>query len=125
MIGGPTNIDKARECWGEDMPAWVGLLATVADRDGQKAAGKAIGRSGGFVSRVVRNDYPASTAEAEQLVLARFGNEDIDCPEFGPIPRASCLRNRRRTLPPANHLQRRFAEACPACPLNPDIKEDR
>lgn len=119
-----TNLSNAREAWGADFPAWVELLATYADRNGQKAAGAKIGRSGGYVSRVVRRNYTGSYAEAEQLVVARLGDGNVVCPEFGEISRASCLRNRRRTAPPTNFLQRRFSEACPACPLNPDIQED-
>lgn len=118
-----SNLEKATLCWGDPVPEWVRLLAIAADKTGQKTAGAAIGRSGGYVSRVLRNDYPASYAEAEQLVSARFGNAEIICPEFGPIPKASCLRNRRRTGKPGNFLERRFALACPDCPLNPDIKE--
>jgi hypothetical protein len=116
-----SNISKASDAWGPDMPRWISLLADAADRLGQKAAGAAIGRSGGFVSRVLRNDYPGNLGRSEALTVARFGSASVDCPEFGDIPHESCRSNRRRKGPPANFLQRRFADACPTCPHNPDI----
>jgi hypothetical protein len=116
-----SNIVKAREAWGADMPRWIALLADYADRKGQKAAGDIIGRSGGFVSRVLRNDYPGNLERSEALILTRFDTASVDCPEFGDIPHESCRSNRRRKGPPANFLQRRFADVCPNCPNNPDV----
>ena len=101
-----SNLDKARAAWGHDVPNWVMLLATAADRLGQRAAGKAINRSGGYVSRVLSADYPGNLAEAEQIVTAAFGNAEVNCPEFGPIPHKSCLQNRRRTGTPTTFLNR-------------------
>lgn len=118
-----SNLDRARLCWGEDLPDWIALLAGAADRLGQKRAGEVIGRSGGYVSRVLRADYPGDMAEAEALCRAHFSSTDVECPEFGRIPQASCFRNRRHAGERANFMRRRFADACPTCPLNPDIKD--
>ena len=120
-----TNMIKAEEAWGDALPNWVKLLAAAADQLGQKAAGTAIGRSGGFVSRVIRNDYPGNLDISAQLIEARFGSASVPCPEYGDIPHDSCRRNRRRKGPATNFLQRRFAESCPRCPLNPDIIKEK
>ena len=118
-----TNVMRAEAAWGTDMPGWVQLLAQAADRLGQKAAGELIGRSGGYVSRVLRNDYPGDMAEAERIVLAKLSHTDVQCPEFGLIPQSSCFRNRRQAGDRSTFLRRRFADACPQCRLNPDRKD--
>lgn len=120
----PTNLEKARLAWGVDLPDWVRLLATAADRLGQRAAGARIARSGGLVSRIINNSYGALTTEIEQRVSAVFGNSQVACPELGSIPHISCLATRRRKAAPVNAVQRHMADACPLCPLNPDLKKE-
>lgn len=115
-----SNLEKAAASWGDCLPDWVRLLAVDADRVGQRQAGKRIGRSGGLVSRVIRNSYGAELTEIEQLVKAALGGGHVECPELGTIPQKSCLASRRRKAAPVNAIQRRLTEACPICPLNPD-----
>lgn len=115
-----SNVDRARTSWGADMPAWVGLLASACDAANQRSVADRLGRSGGYVSRVLNRSYAGSYDEAETIVRAAFGNEDVVCPIWGAIPLASCLRNRRRRGVPQNQAQLLFARTCPTCPMNTD-----
>lgn len=115
-----SNLDRARAAWGPNMPRWVQLLASACDATSQEKAGKQIGRSGPYVSRIIRNDYSGDLAEAEKLVRGAWGNEDVVCPLWGPIPLASCMTARRRTLPPTNRVHHLHRGTCPTCPNNSD-----
>ena len=120
----PNNTQRAISGWGDPLPEFIRLLANYADRCGQRGAGAKIGRSSATVSKILRNIYPASVEETKILVMAGFSAGTADCPIFGEIPLASCVRNRRRKGPPINTLQRHFAAACPNCPQNPDLNQE-
>lgn len=113
------NIDRARLAWG-DAPRWVLLLAHACDATSQREAGDRIGKSAGYISRVLNNRYTGDLAEAERLVRAAWGAEDVDCPLYGLIPLASCMTSRRRTAPPTNSVHRLYRRTCPTCPNNSD-----
>lgn len=115
-----TNLARAATAWGDDMPAWVRLLASACDTDNQRIVGDRLGKSSGYISRLINRSYAGSYPEAERIVRAAYGDEDVACPLFGPIPLASCLRARRRKGPPRNQLHHQYAATCPACPINTD-----
>jgi hypothetical protein len=115
-----TNIDRARAAWGSDMPRWVQLLASACDATNQRAAAERIGKSSPYVSRIIRNEYPGDLAEAEKLVRAAWGQEDVVCPLWGAIPLASCMTARRRSAPPTNRVHHMHRGTCPTCPNNSD-----
>lgn len=119
-----SNLAVARRTWGESIPGWVTLLATACDSSSQAEAARVIGKSSGYVSRLINNCYPGDMAEAERLVRAAFGGEDVLCPLWGPIPLPSCMRNRRRSGPASNSVERMYAAACPSCPVNSDINHE-
>lgn len=116
-----TNVARARVAWGGDaMPPWVRLLASACDRTNQRQVGDTLGKSSGYISRVLSRKYEGSYDEAETIVRAAFGNEDVVCPLWGPIPLASCVRNRRRKEAPQNQSHLLHAATCPTCPNNTD-----
>lgn len=116
-----TNLDRARAAWGADMPRWVQLLATACDATSQREAADKLGKSNGYVSRLLNNRYPGDLAEAEKLVRAAWGQEDVVCPLWNAaIPLASCMAARRRDLPPSNSIHHLHRRMCPVCPNNPD-----
>jgi hypothetical protein len=117
---GATNLDRAAAAWGAEMPRWVRLLASACDTASQKFVADRLGKSGGYVSRLVNRSYAGSYEEAEKLVRAAYGDEDVACPLWGAIPLASCIRNRRRKGPPRNALHHAHAATCPTCPNNSD-----
>lgn len=120
-----TNIARAQAAWGGELPAWVRLLASACDDKNQRAVAERIGKSGGYVSRIINRAYTGSYIEAEQLVRRVYGDEDVICPIFGPIPEKSCILNRRRKSSPRNYLERQFSCHCPDCPNNPDDANGR
>lgn len=115
-----TNLARAAAAWGDDMPGWVRLLASACDTDNQRIVGDRLGKSSGYISRLINRSYAGSYPEAERIVRAAYGDEDVACPLFGPIPLASCLRARRRKGPPRNQLHHQYAATCPDCPINTD-----
>lgn len=115
-----TNMQRAVEAWGAPLPRWVQLLASACDAANQGIVGTRLGRSSGYVSRLISNTYPGDLIEAEQLVRAAFGNEDVICPLWGAIPLTSCMRARRRKGLPRNHAHRLHRAHCPTCPINTD-----
>lgn len=120
-----TNIERATAAWGEEMPSWVRLLAAAADATNQRKAGEKISRNASYVSRIINRDYAGSYEEAERLVRAAWGNEDVLCPVWNEsIPLASCMNNRRRKGAPKNTFEHLYDGVCPNCPNNTDVASD-
>ena len=88
-------------------------------------AGEKISRNASYVSRIINRDYAGSYEEAERLVRAAWGNEDVLCPVWNEsIPLASCMNNRRRKGAPKNTFEHLYDGACPNCPNNTDIASE-
>lgn len=120
-----SNMDKATAAWGADLPRWIQLLASACDATSQRAAADRIGKSSGYVSRLVNRTYAGDYHEAETLVRSTWGGEDVHCPAWGTeIPLASCVSNRRRKTPASNHAHHLYDRVCPDCPNNLDREED-
>lgn len=113
------NVERARAAW-PDTPHWVLLLAAASDATSQREAGRRIGRSSGYVSRVLSNTYGGSLAEAEMLVRSAWGAEIVACPLWGDIPLSSCMAHRRRKAPARTSVHHLYRNACPTCPNNTD-----
>lgn len=114
-----TNRTKAVAAWGADAPAWVLTLADACDRTNQRAVADQLGKSGGYVSRIINRSYAGSYPEAETLVRATLSAEEVICPLYGQMPLKTCIRNRRR-VKATNWLHAQFARTCPECPNNTD-----
>ena len=119
-----SNLDRATTAWGADMPEWVRMLVTAADRTSQRVVSDRLGKSSGYVSRLINRNYAGDYGEAETQVRAIFGAETVQCPAFDRIPLQSCIRLRRRKTPPTNLTHRTAAAHCPGCPINTDREED-
>lgn len=121
-----TNVERATAAWGGDLPRWVTLLASAADRSTQRAVADKLCNAGfacssGTISKLINNKYPASTAEPEQAVLAIFGGDEVLCPVWNEtIPLQNCIKLRRRKGPPGGEVYGMYARACPGCINNTD-----
>lgn len=113
------NRAKAVTAWGAEAPMWVLTLADACDRTNQRAVADQLGKSGGYVSRIINRSYAGSYPEAEQLVRATLSAEEVVCPLYGQMPLKTCIRNRRRPRA-VNWLHAQFAQSCPTCPNNTD-----
>lgn len=114
------NIARAIAAWGEAMPDWVRLLAAACDKSSQRLVADRLGKSHGYVSRILNRKYAGSYDEAGTIVRVAYGSDQVECPVMGEMPLASCVRNRRRKGLPTNRLQHLWARHCPVCPLNTD-----
>lgn len=119
MFVNHSNRDKAATAWAPDVPAWIAVLAEACDRTNQRAVAEQLGKSAGYVSRIINRSYAGSYPEAEQLIRATLSAEEIVCPLYGQMPLKTCIRNRRRERS-ANWLHAQFARTCPTCPNNTD-----
>lgn len=116
------NMQAARRGWGAVLPQWVQLLAAACDRTSQQSVAERLGKSSGYISRLINNQYPGDMAEAERLVRAVYADDDVECPIWSAtIPLSACMSNRRRTLRPQNFVQRKYQILCPGCPNNTDV----
>lgn len=116
----PTNLARAQAAWGDDLPQWIILLARACDAGSQRAVADRLGKSGGYISRIVNRSYAGSYEEAETIVRATYGRDEVECPLFGAIPLSSCVRNRRRKGPNRSQMHHLFAATCPDCIHNTD-----
>lgn len=119
--GYPTNVQVAVAAWGEPLPVWVRLLAIACDQSSQREVGDRLGKSSGYISRLINNKYPGDLAEAELLVRASYAADEVHCPIWNAaIPLRACISNRRRTRRPQNFAQVKYEQICPTCPHNSD-----
>jgi len=106
------------------MPDWIRLLATHCDQANQRSVADRLGKSSGYVSRLINRSYAGSYAEAENQVRSIFGSDRVLCPIVGqPIALKTCIRSRRREGVATNMLHRHFAARCPSCAHNTDKRE--
>lgn len=118
-----SNFTRAEAGWKKPLPEWVRLLAGACDQTSQREVAAKLGKSSGYVSRLINNTYTGDMAEAASLVRATYGSDTVDCPVAGPIPLAGCRSNRRRKAPAVNLVHRLWAKNCPTCPNNTDRSE--
>ena len=122
---GTSNVVKARESWGENPPEWLLALARTCDLTSQKIVGRTLGKSGGYISRIISRSYAGSYEEAELLVRSRISLEEVICPVWkAGMPLAFCIRTRRKKTLPGNYAERLYAATCPDCPNNTDVETD-
>ena len=121
-----TNLDKALLSWGQALPAWVRILAEACDVTSQREVGQLLGRSSGYVSRIINCNYTGSYDEAEQLVRSHLSADEVICPVWsGSIPLRACMGNRRRKAPPRTQMHHLYARTCPGCANNTDVEDVR
>lgn len=114
------NRRTALAAWGDPLPRWIAVLARACDDANQRQVAQKLGKSSGYISRVLSKTYTGDMAEAERLVLASLASDRVDCPFWGrPIPLSSCMRARRRQHP-RGEIMIAHKRACDACPLNTD-----
>ena len=125
--------------WKVRAPAWTSVRVTEGEKGGasatdvsspsgaasprrtsQRLVAERLGKSNPYVSRIINRRYAGSYGEAETLIRAAYGADQVDCPLYGEIPLASCVHNRRRKPPFVNSMQHRFASTCPSCAFNTD-----
>lgn len=117
-------IERAREAWGDAMPAWVAVLATECDRRSQAAVAAMLRINGGYVSYAIRNISPAYHGRVEIAVRSLMMRETVPCPVLArPISLTLCRRHRTDRGEPMGLMTRQLRETCPGCIHNINRKE--
>lgn len=115
------NITTARAAWGDELPAWVLLLAEACDRGSQKRASVVIGYSGPTVNQVLQNKYKGDYLAVEMAVRGSLERARVRCPSLpdelnmSSIPLSSCLDTQKRRLPWSGRWPEK--ERMPGCDL--------
>lgn len=52
-------IETAKQHWGENMPDWIEVLASEADKSSQNKIAQKIGKSSAAISQVLKTFIPA------------------------------------------------------------------
>lgn len=115
-----TPVEKARRCWGPEMPDWIEGMARACMESSQNKVAKAIGYSSALVSNVLANRYPGDMERVEQVYRGVFEKATVDCPALGELGMDVCRgwRRKSRKLNPANSQNVMMFRACRGCALN-------
>lgn len=119
-----TPLEKARRCWGDDIPDWVEGLAKVCTESSQNKVAKAMGYSPSLVSAVLAGTYPGDLERVEAMYRGAFEKAVVQCPALGELPTNTCRtwRSKSRKLNPANSQNVMMFRACRICPHNTENK---
>jgi hypothetical protein len=98
---------------------WLELLKkAVAEAGSQAAVAREIGYSTAVISQALQGIYPGDTEKLATKVIETYGNETVDCPLLGVIPRGKCARNQQLPFSSANPLAVELWATCPTCKNN-------
>lgn len=112
-------IETARQCWGDNLPDWIEVLAHEADKSSQNKIAQKIGKSSAAVSQILKNIYPGTINNIEVAVRANLMDGSHDCPVFGTILIRECLENQSRPFSNSGNPTRiRLFKACRKCSFN-------
>ena len=110
-------IEKAVAAWGEDLPAWVRVLATAADQESMRNVAERLRYSSAVVSQVINRKYAGSLEAVQKAVEGAFLDVHVPCPVLGVLPLQQCLENQRRPRCGGNPTLIRLWRACRSgCP---------
>lgn len=115
-----TALEKARRCWGEDIPDWIEGLARACMASSQNKVAARMRYSGSLVSSVLSARYSGDLARVEEVYRGVFEAGTVNCPALGEIGLNIChgWRKKSRRLNPANAQNVMMFRACRRCPLN-------
>jgi hypothetical protein len=111
-------VEKARACWGADVPAEILALAQECDRTSQNRTAARLGYSASLISGMIANTYPGDRAGVFDKVRGALMGETVVCPVLGEIGRDQCLREQAMPFSTASALRPRLYRACRATGAN-------
>ena len=117
MITNRTNksvpfSQKARAAWGNQMPDWIGELASMADLEGLKGAAERIGYSDAAVSTVINGKYAGSLGSVEEAVRWALTSVTVECPILGEITRTRCMDEQKEPFRATSAHRAQLFHAC-------------
>jgi len=90
-----TPLEKARRCWGADVPDWIEGMARACMASSQNKVAKRMGYSGSLVSSVLANRYAGDMTRVEEVYRGAFERAVVDCPALGDLAMDRCRFWRR------------------------------
>lgn len=119
------HVAKAHTAWGENVPAWIVILAEACNRSSQSAVAKDLGYSGSAISLVIGNNYNGDLVRIEQMVRGALMAETVRCPILGELERNVCEAWQRKPFATTSSHRIRMHQACRSgCP-NSRISSNR
>lgn len=114
----PTPLEVARATWGEPLPDWIEALALACVASSQSKVAAKLDRTGGMISQLLNNKYPASTANIEERVRGVYLDGQVICPSLGPLAVNLCQdwRIKAKDFQVGNPMRIRMFRACSRCP---------
>lgn len=121
----PTPLEVARAAWGVPMPDWVEALAIACTKTSQAKVAVQLDRTGGMISQLLNNKYPASTTHIEERVRGVLLDGQVNCPSLGPLPVHQCQdwRIKAKNFQVGNPMRIRMFRACNICPRFSEVSE--
>ncbi|WP_156317656.1 hypothetical protein [Cypionkella psychrotolerans] len=121
----PTAMDLARAAWPAPMPDWIEALAIACTVTSQAKVATRLGRTGGMISQLINNKYPASTDPIEERVRGVLLNGKVQCPSLGALPVNQCQdwRLMAKDFQVGNPTRTRMFRACRRCPRFTEVSE--
>lgn len=116
-MSGP--LEKARNAWGDTIPAWVEGLAKVCAETSQNKVAANLGVSAALISNVLANKYPGDLARISGLYRGAYESAEVDCPGLGRVGLDKCdgWRKKVKLKHRPNALAVMMYRACTACPI--------
>jgi hypothetical protein len=113
----PSYLERARERWGDEIPAWVELLASEADRAPKlEALADRLSKRADWISAIVGKTYPGRLDIAEATVCGVLKASVVSCPAYGfEIGRDVCVANQQSKFSAASSSAAQFPRACKGC----------
>lgn len=110
------NRDRARRCWGAQIPDWIVVLAERCDASSQGKVAGTLRISGAVVNQLLGNSYKGRVDAMEARVRGEFMKATVECPVLGEIKTSDCISNQTVKFRPTNDLRVRLRKTCPKCP---------
>ena len=105
-------LETARAAWGNELPAWVEVLAAEAGRTSGAAAAARIGYSSAVVSSVLANKYKGRLDHVKERVSGALMGATVECRVLGEIARDRCIDEQSRGFSSSSSVRARLYREC-------------
>ena len=109
------HISNAIAVWGDDIPAWVKVLADAADRLGLKSVAAKVEYSVAVITNTINRKYSGDMTKVERAVRGALMSATVECPILGTIPTNDCESHQRADFSTASPQAAKLARHCPSC----------
>ena len=101
---------------------WIEQLRAECEKTSQAVVAKQMGYAASVISQVLKGTYRGNPAQVRLAFTEHYGGLSVQCPVMGEMPTQSCRRFRTELHIRTSNMRAQFAQACPKCAQNPDLK---